>query len=440
VNSLDDRPPGPRRAAAARLGLLLLAGVAIAARAPDLLRQPRFWAEEATVYFVSAVRSSWLEALAAPHLGYYSLYANLATALAAHTVPLEHAPLVTTLAAIVAQLLPVGVILGGRIRFLADLPRQTIGVAIVLLTPPSLEIWLNSPNSQFFLALTTCLLLLEDAERQPPGSRWTRRIVLIVAGLTGPVSGALTLVAWWRAWLRPGREARIHGIILAACVGVQALALLSAPAELDAEARLGGFDPATSAAIWATRAVAEPLVGTDRATNLARAVHAFRERSPAHARALGLALGAAVALLLTILAGGSRSPGVFLLLASYLLVTALSIVTALGTPKEALIRIGASGRYFYISGVLLNLLVLTALDGSFRRLGRSRRWLACLLLGFSLLVNATHFRSRLLAPPERPDWRTEVATWRRDPRHRLRVWPSGWTISLSPDPVRQRTD
>ena len=74
----------------------------------------------------------------------------------------------------------------------------------------------------------------------------------------------------------------------------------------------------------------------------------------------------------------------------------------IGTPKEALIRIGASGRYFYVSGVLLNLLVLTALDGRFRRLGHSRRWLACLLLGFSLLVNATHFRSRLLAPPDRP--------------------------------------
>ncbi|HET8706541.1 MAG TPA: hypothetical protein VFM46_09595, partial [Pseudomonadales bacterium] len=68
-------------------------------RRPELFSHPRFWAEEGSVYFANAWHFVWYEVLFEPHLGYLSFFNNLA-ALIATTVPLKHAPLVTTIAAL----------------------------------------------------------------------------------------------------------------------------------------------------------------------------------------------------------------------------------------------------------------------------------------------------------------------------------------------------
>jgi len=102
-----------------RWGLLLGAAVVMILRAPIYFSAPSFWAEEGTLYFGLAWTHPVREALAYRPAGYLLLCANLATTLAAALVhggllPLARAPLVTVLASLAVQLLPVAVIAWSR--------------------------------------------------------------------------------------------------------------------------------------------------------------------------------------------------------------------------------------------------------------------------------------------------------------------------------------
>src|SRR5262249_1126947 len=116
----------PRATVAARRlsrwGLLLAAALATILRAPVYFTAPSFWAEEGTLYFVVAWERPVHEALIYRPAGYLLLWANFGTVLAARLVrggllSLVHAPQVTVLVALVAQLLPVAVIAWSRAPF-----------------------------------------------------------------------------------------------------------------------------------------------------------------------------------------------------------------------------------------------------------------------------------------------------------------------------------
>ena len=55
---------------------MALSVLVVSARAPILLHHPRFWAEEAVVYFRSAWERPWPVALVTPHNGYISLFGS----------------------------------------------------------------------------------------------------------------------------------------------------------------------------------------------------------------------------------------------------------------------------------------------------------------------------------------------------------------------------
>ena len=79
-------------------------------RAPWILFQGRLWAEEGTFFLQYAWTHSFLDALIAPHAGYYNLVSNLAGIIGAH-VPLEIAPRLTTLLALFIQIIPASLVL-----------------------------------------------------------------------------------------------------------------------------------------------------------------------------------------------------------------------------------------------------------------------------------------------------------------------------------------
>lgn len=96
--------------AKATIWVLLAVGLLIFLRAPNLFLDPRFWAEEAFVYFAKAQQSSALEAVFARHMGYFSFFANIGGLVASY-VPMERAPYVTLIMSFGAQLLPVSLIM-----------------------------------------------------------------------------------------------------------------------------------------------------------------------------------------------------------------------------------------------------------------------------------------------------------------------------------------
>ena len=56
------------------------------------------------------------------------------------------------------------------------------------------------------------------------------------------------------------------------------------------------------------------------------------------------------------------------------------------------------------------------------------------LLMLAVLTRTSRFR-RLGGFFTRWDvsWKQEVAAWREDPQHELRIWPDGWVVYLDPD-------
>ena len=55
--------------------------------------------------------------------------------------------------------------------------------------------------------------------------------------------------------------------------------------------------------------------------------------------------------------------------------------------------------------------------------------MACLL---NLLVGIAFFTIAGDNISKGANWRGEVAQWRKDPQHRLQIWPSDWQVDLAP--------
>ena len=139
--------------------LLVLAGCLTVWRQPRLFSHPRFWAEEGTVFFSRALCAPWSQALLQPApSGYLKVFNNLVSLWAAYLVPLERAPLVTTLAAFVVQMVPLAILLTGASELHRGKLRQTLLILIILLNVYTGEIWLNTTNSQNYILLTALLI------------------------------------------------------------------------------------------------------------------------------------------------------------------------------------------------------------------------------------------------------------------------------------------
>src|ERR1035441_2213771 len=79
---------------------------------------------------------------------------------------------------------------------LAGAGQKALAVALALLTPPTASITLSTIHAQFFLAVTTGVILISDAERLRLG----RIAALACAGLTGAASCVLLPFFLMQAW------------------------------------------------------------------------------------------------------------------------------------------------------------------------------------------------------------------------------------------------
>lgn len=195
-------------------------------RAPQIW-QGRFWAEEGSIFFATAWSGGLLKSLLLPHLGYYMAVTSVATTLAARSVPLEHAPLVTTSIAALLQLLPAVLLVTGRIDALPGSLSRAIALALLLVALPSEENWLTTTNSSHFMAVSAGIILIS----KPWASR-TRSIhlaLLALAGLSGIDANLLAPCFWWRAYRERSRERLEQAIVLSVCALLQAAVVVIAP-------------------------------------------------------------------------------------------------------------------------------------------------------------------------------------------------------------------
>jgi hypothetical protein len=420
---------------AARWASFLAACAATHLRQPAFFSAPRFWAEEGAIHFASAWSLPWWRHLVSAPQGYVVLYTSLAAVLAAHLVPLEHAPLVTTLAAYLMQLVPPALIAFGTSPAWRG-ARRWVAMAIVVVGSSSDEIWLTTASSQFYCALATLVLLVEPAPERG-ARRWIQLALLAVCGLTGPVSTFLLPLYVVRA-VRSRRRADVaQAIVLAATAAVQATAVAAALLGAASPARGLGVGFASVTFIVWMKMLVLPVFGPAAAERFRDGLAALARHDLGSwsATAVAVVLAVAAAALLGWLARGAARGRGWALAGGFGLVAVLSAATAVGDQLMLLRSASSASRYAYVPGVALLLLLL---ENVRRADGRTtaRAGVATALLAVALVGDVARFRSTVRWDASWPRWRTEVAAWRGDPRHALRIWPPGWELWLPAGPPR----
>jgi hypothetical protein len=187
------------------------------ARYPELVLHPRFWAEEGTVYFQAAYDRGFV-AVFESHQGYFALLPNMATWLAT-TVPLQYAPIVTLVISAAVQALPALLVLRSRSSLFTTGVRIAVLGALLVTPSGTIELWLNTVNSQSFLQAVVFVLLLA------PRLRWYHLLLLLGCLLSTPTVVVPAFAFVVRALIRRKPEEWAGAAVWLVSVGVQALQL-----------------------------------------------------------------------------------------------------------------------------------------------------------------------------------------------------------------------
>lgn len=394
----------------------------VVARAPELLTDPRMWAEEGTKYFLHAHNSSLWETLVWVYgpAGYYFLFANVAAAVA-DLLPLRYAPYAGTYLSAGLLLLVAYHVMATPSAVWSGVWRRVL-LAVLLVMSPAMhgEVWLNSVNTQVHLGIAAVFILLQPATL----TAWQRRRslgLLAVGVLSGVYVVVLAPLFLLRAALRRTRTDLWQAGVVGVGALLQAVVILVYRVADELAATRGGMpDVAEAASRTFQLQVLGPVLGSSPARDL-RVLLLGDEPT--------LAGGLAVLVVLAVLFAGvvlAVSPRLRLPLlalgATFVGVTLVTAVTTLGLIWT---------RYAVVPAfvVLCILVTLTERDAS--------RWLrvpAGVLLCISLAMGVGDFGfdgEDFYDCEECPSWRSEVEAWEQDPDHRLQVWPNeGWTIQL----------
>lgn len=199
----------------AGMALVLAACFAIlAARRPDALRNPQFWAEDGMFYQQAYSQRSG--ALFEAYDGYLHLVPRLVATLAVRCNPVR-APAVFTGCAFALTLFVAAMALSSRCPLR---PRVACALAIVLV-PDAFEVLCNIVNIQWILAAGLLLLLISD-DGKKARQRTYDCCVATIFGLTGPFSITVSPLFAWRAWRRRTTSSLVLAIVICACGAIQA--------------------------------------------------------------------------------------------------------------------------------------------------------------------------------------------------------------------------
>jgi hypothetical protein len=429
VDEIGGEPASRRLAAPVARALALPAIAALAySRDPSLFDSPRFWAEEGSNYFGSAVARSFLEGLlnvqAAPHNPYLHPIPHLATVVAANWVPLEFAPAVTTYAWALVFVLFELVALFGQAELLRAPWRRALAVALPLLAVSDSENWANTLGAHFYCDLALVLLLLEA--RAVAGRR---RMVGIAAfalfAVLSPSSWFLLPAASLLVW----RDSKTYRPYVGVLAGSAALEVVVSFSCFPANARTPP-DLIYAPHIVASKLLLWPIGGWRIATKYSDWVQGI-DRGALNFSAV------AVSVVMLVVGGGflrfaRRDATTFVLLSTYVTAVAAYLLLGIGVGRPHLPLFNA-GRYAWLPNALLMLILANQLE--FHDVARRSALepLVAVVLAAMLVVGVSEFRypRPVVTFARAPSWRDEVRHHRQDPDYNLlRIAPSGWVVVI----------
>ena len=209
------------------LGLLLFLSsiILISIREPAYVLCPRMWGEEGLVFYQFALHHSLYEIFMTAHVGYLTLFNSVVSAMQARLFSVENAPAVSTYMGFLVQLVPIYIIGFCQHRFW-DTSLKKIVCVIIVLVATAPEQWLNTTNSHFIFGLITFLIMMVSAANLSVFKKYFFRALLIMGGLTGPVSILCTPTFILKAYKEKTKEKYIQAGILLFCAVIQALVIV----------------------------------------------------------------------------------------------------------------------------------------------------------------------------------------------------------------------
>ena len=412
-----------------RLILLLGSILVIYLRAPILFHHPRFWAEEGTIYFWGSYHLPWFQAILNNRIGYLNLIPSISSTIAANMLDIKYAPFATTIFAFLIQLSPILVILISRSFFWKNHSARIIGVLIVLFIPSTQESWLNTINSQFYLQLTSFLILM-DVVPEKLFQKWFYRFLLLMAGLTGLPSLFLIPLFLYSYYREKQKERWIQLLILCFSGLIQTISIFTL-SNSNILMRRFVFDIGIRSIIlilW-TRTIGLVFLGDNFTTQIAEYLYPIVENQ-------FLMLITPILLLLLeisffyLLINTMQIEKKILWLGGFLLTFLPSVFFSVGSkPKIFLIYPIDSPRYFIVPTAIIMLAILNNIFYS----NKNRKIISSFLLSITLFWGLISYLTKHPDNPNFPIWEKQVETWQVDNSYRIKIWPSGWDLDLQPE-------
>jgi hypothetical protein len=208
-----------------RLAILLICTLTIAFREIDLLRFPRFWAEEALIFYNYALCHSTFEVFITPQVGYLTLFNSIVSTIQVKFISADAAPVFTTYSGFLIQLVPAMIIVFSSHVFWNSIFKKFVcSITIIVVTAP--ELMLNTTNSHFIFGLITFLIMVIPAKELSGIMKYLFRFLLIIGTLTGPASMFLAPVFFYKAYHEKNREKYLQATIILVCSLLQAIVLI----------------------------------------------------------------------------------------------------------------------------------------------------------------------------------------------------------------------
>jgi len=411
---LIGRPSKPERTA-----MVLVFMVLIAARLPNVMLHGRVWAEEGSVFLQYANILPWSQAIFHPVGGYLNLVANLAGIVAFHMVPLEQVRWVGVATGLLFQAIPAILIVSSSFDWIQTRLNLVVALLLIATAPLVEEVWLNSLHPQFHLTLCAALVLAMDPVRG--WNSWFRSMLIFLGALSGPTTWFLLPLFVARAVIDRSWPRAMQAAVLAAGVLLQVVFWFQAGqvngASFNLSAVIYAFFVHTLLIPWLDYRSADAIAGGLLKLAATGIVPVWL--------ALAEVLFTCLVGVLLWLRGRAAC---FWMFAAAIVIAVPSYAAARGGTLD-LINIGAGGRYAFVPQVLIALVLLGVAVTGKTWIGMSARvgvvWL--LVIGIFEFHDDPVHRSY----NEGPRWVDEVAAWRQDHTHVLRIWPEGWTVDLN---------
>lgn len=409
--------------------LLMAVALIIIVRRPEFFIYPRFWAEEGADYFAQAWNHGIFAAITSQHFGYYAIIPTISTALAT-LVPVESAPLVTTITAAFFQLAVSAIIIFGNSPFWDTWAKKCLLAILVQLINP-FEVWLTTIATQYWMTIAVFLILLEQKEDITPLRKKLYRGVVLVGGLSGAQPLFLFPAYLLKAWRsRQKEEYVLTGLLFFAGI-VQVVAFGSAAAMEDPYMKTRFGSIAFDLDMFLTWHFVEPYFSlsilessTYQTINMYLTEYFSRQNFDYIGRLLALLV---TGITLVMVVSKIRNIYCQLIAMSWGCVVLFSTLLSL--------QMFSAPRYAFAPAAIL-LVFHVGANNAYNFRG-SLRILSGLFVTIVLLSAIHDARGplRIYHSMDLPQWRSEISEWKSDPRRPILIWPQfnvkSWRIDLA---------